>query len=160
MSTENTTDGTETLEQALEREHREIDAGIEEFTSGGDAQPLLQAMDALRRHIYLEEEFLFPPLRKAGMMMPVFVMVREHADMWRLLDDLQPRLQSGEGGSTVQDACQALVSLLQAHNPKEEQILYPQADAVLGAEAGGELKQFMRTGAMPDGWTAEGLRTA
>jgi iron-sulfur cluster repair protein YtfE (RIC family) len=165
MSTEDTTEGTETLAQALEREHREIDAGIEAFTAGGQdaaaaAEPMLAAIRALRRHIYLEEEFLFPPLRGAGMMMPVFVMVREHAEMWRLLDELEPRLAAGASPGGLAEACTQLVSLLQAHNPKEEQILYPPAEQTLGAQATGELRQFMRTGALPDGWTAEGLRTA
>jgi len=27
--------------------------------------------------------FLFPPLRDAGMVAPVFVMLREHGQMWR-----------------------------------------------------------------------------
>ena len=48
-------------------------------------------MDGLRRHIYLEEEFLFPPLRAAGMMAPLFVMVRQHGELWdamRALDAL------------------------------------------------------------------------
>jgi regulator of cell morphogenesis and NO signaling len=69
-----------TLGSALEREHREIDGGIEKFAAGleaggMDTEPLLQAMAGLRRHIYLEEEFLFPPLRANGMMMPIFVML-------------------------------------------------------------------------------------
>ena len=84
----------DTLAAALEHEHREIDEGIEAFTSGqADAEtqtaPLTRAMDALRRHIYLEEEFLFPPLRSAGLMAPVFVMLREHGEMWKTLDLLE-----------------------------------------------------------------------
>lgn len=56
----------ESLAAALEREHHEIDAGIAAFTAApGDWQPLARAIRALRRHIYLEEEFLFPLLREA-----------------------------------------------------------------------------------------------
>ena len=58
---------TESLAAALEQEHQEIDAGISTFTaSPGDPQPLTRAIRALRRHIYLEEEFLFPLLGEAG----------------------------------------------------------------------------------------------
>lgn len=65
----------ETLSAALEHEHRDIDGGIEEHaaqlrTGSADPAPIVRAMAGLRRHIYLEEEFIFPPLREAGMMMP------------------------------------------------------------------------------------------
>jgi iron-sulfur cluster repair protein YtfE (RIC family) len=148
-----------TLAEALELEHREIDAGIERFVDGsGRADSLTRAGAALRRHIYLEEEFLFPPLRDAGLMAPVFVMVREHGQMWRTLDGLDGQLAGGVADPAVRDACAELVAQLQAHNPKEEQILYPQADAVLGAEAGGQLAAFLESGAMPEGWVCEGAR--
>ena len=59
------------LSAVLVHEHNEIDAGIEAFLEGlslGETrmQELTRAVEALRRHIYLEEEFLFPPLRAAG----------------------------------------------------------------------------------------------
>ena len=124
-----------TLGAALEREHREIDEGIEEFTSGLEAgerktEPLVRATAALRRHIYLEEEFLFPPLRAAGLMAPLFVMVREHGEMWRTLDALDAELAEQEEHGQVLDTCHRLVAELEAHNSKEEAIIYPQADAL------------------------------
>ena len=62
---------TDQITDALTREHHAIDAGIETFLAD-DADPatLREALDALRRHIYLEERFLFPPL-KQSMMMPI-----------------------------------------------------------------------------------------
>jgi hypothetical protein len=68
---------------ALEREHREVDEGIEAFADGPpagqrDRKPLIRAIHALRRHIYLEEVFLSPPLRAAGLVAPVLVMLREY----------------------------------------------------------------------------------
>ncbi|QDO88287.1 hemerythrin domain-containing protein [Ornithinimicrobium ciconiae] len=83
-----------TLTEALEREHDEIDAGLEAFGEGLDAgnfreDELTRAAQALRRHIYLEETFLFPPLRAAGMLPPVLVMLREHGEIWRTLDALE-----------------------------------------------------------------------
>ena len=83
--------GTESLAAALEREHREIDAGIAASTaSPWDPQPLARASRALRRHIYLEEEFLFPLLHQAepALAAPIFVMLREHAQIWGTLDEL------------------------------------------------------------------------
>ncbi len=82
---------SESLALALRREHQEIDAGIDACTAADpDSGELSRAIGALRRHIYLEEEFLFPLLRQAepGLTAPILVMLREHAEIWPLLDEL------------------------------------------------------------------------
>lgn len=149
----------ETLSVALEREHREIDAGIEQFVASGDGgadpAPLLRAMDALRRHIYLEEEFLFPPLREAGMIPPIMVMLREHGELWETMDVLQSSLDNASGDAEMRDTCTELLAQLASHNSKEEPIIYPQADRILSAEATGELRVFLDSGRLPDGWVCE-----
>lgn len=154
---------TETLAQALEREHREIDEGIEAFvasrgTGAPDTAALAQAVAGLRRHIYLEEEMFFPPLRAAGLMGPVLVMLREHGEMWRLLDQLQAELAGDAAGELAGRLLDDLMPRLEAHNLKEERILYPQADAVLEGEPGEELREFMASGRMPPGWVCEMAR--
>ncbi|UXY25323.1 hemerythrin domain-containing protein [Streptomyces sp. HUAS TT20] len=156
--------GIETVAEALEREHHEIDEGIETFTAaiaGGtpDAQPLTRAVAALRRHIYLEEEFLFPPLRAAGLVMPVFVMVREHGQMWKILDALDDELRDGTVRASVADLLRDLQEELTAHNSKEEQILYPQTEQVLTVEAKAELQELLEVGRTPEGWVCEALRS-
>lgn len=144
---------SETLAAALEREHREIDEGIEAFTASGGQEtgPLKRALDALRRHIYLEEEFLFPPLRDGGLMAPVFVMLREHGEIWRAMDRLEGEL----GGEAGQAAAHELLAILERHNSKEEPILYPQADAVLTPEAAERLHGFIASGRTPEGWVCQ-----
>lgn len=144
----------ETLAQALEREHHEIDAGIEEFlanrSQGGDqAEPLSRALKALRRHIYLEEEYLFPPLDQAGLVAPIFVMLREHAEMWQTMDTIDEQLKSSPPSEEI---CQELLAQLERHNSKEEAIIYPQADTTLGAELDAELRALLAKGEMPQGW--------
>lgn len=156
--------GTETVAEALEREHHEIDDGIAAFTAalaGGapDPQPLARAVAALRRHIYLEEEYLFPPLRATGLVMPVFVMVREHGGMWTLLDTLDDELSGGAVPASVPDLLRELQELLAAHNPKEEQILYPRTGQVLTGAAAAELRALLDAGRTPDGWVCEALRS-
>jgi regulator of cell morphogenesis and NO signaling len=153
----------DTLGAALEREHREIDAGIEAFTSGlaaGESQTesLTRAMEGLRRHIYLEEEFLFPPLRAAGMMAPIFVMLREHGEMWKTLDKLDAELSRGTAGAAVAEVCRELEVQLETHNSKEEPILYPQADTVLTASASADLRAFLESGRTPEAWVCAGAR--
>jgi iron-sulfur cluster repair protein YtfE (RIC family) len=141
------------LSAALEREHREIDEGIAEFSTALDAgkvqpEPLRRAIRALRRHIFLEEAFIFPPLREAGLFAPVLVMVREHAAIWKTLDQLDAGLQ---GGGPAADCVHRLRIQLLHHNMKEERIVYPEADRVLAEQAAG----ILGYGEMPQGWVCE-----
>jgi regulator of cell morphogenesis and NO signaling len=150
--------GTESLAAALEREHQEIDAGIAAFSgSPGDPQPLARAIGALRRHIYLEEEFLFPLLGKAdpALLAPVFVMLREHAQIWAVLDALERE----PGGGTGHALCRQLVSRLLHHNLKEERVLYPRADDALPPAAASRLRAFLGNGEVPEGWVCVKARS-
>lgn len=169
MSAPANTPSSVSIAELLTREHREIDAGIEAFVAGSDARvndatgnwvsPLLAAMTALRRHIYLEETFLFPPIRAAGLVLPLMVMVREHGELWRAMDELAAALD--EGGDDAQRQadlvarCDAMLALLEAHNSKEEPIIYSRAEMDLSADARTELAHFVRTGRTPPGWVCE-----
>lgn len=147
----------ETLREALEREHHQIDRGIEEFlAAGGDgAGPdgLRTAMVALRRHIYLEEELLFPPLQAAGLFAPVLVMLNEHGELWRTMDALEDQLTAGAAPEGLHESAAALLAQLDAHNTKEEPIIYGEADVVLSVDATAELHDFLAHEALPPGWT-------
>lgn len=152
----------ETLQSALEREHREIDRGIEAYIArlgdGATATPLVEAIQALRRHIYLEERFLFPPLRAAGMGMPVMVMVREHGELWRTMDTLTALVGDGADSRRLGDACGELLQQLDRHNSKEEPVIYPLADTALTAGASTELTRLLATGQTPEGWICQQAR--
>ncbi|OBH19895.1 hemerythrin domain-containing protein [Mycolicibacter terrae] len=150
----------ESLSAALEREHQEIDAGIRAFldkldAGSVDADALRETLAALRRHIYLEEELLFPPISTGAQMMSVFGMIRGHGEIWRTMDTLD-ELAGGPGGPVEQDAlreaCQRLSALLIDHNKVEEPVIYPAADTGLAPEQAAELAGFIASGRMPDGW--------
>lgn len=150
----------ESLAAALEREHHEIDAGIAAFTaSPGDPQPLTRAIRALRRHIYLEEEFLFPLLCQAepGLAALVFVMMREHAQIWATLDSLEGDLDAAAAGTRLV-LCRQLTVRLLHHNLKEERVLYPRADDVLPPAAADRLRAFLGSGELPEGWVCTKAR--
>ena len=157
---------TDPLSAALEREHHEIDDGIEAFLVGrregrGDLDALVRAVEALRRHIFLEEEFVFPPLREAGLVAPVFVMLREHGEIWRTLAILETQLDAAGGERSEVETCELLLAQLERHNAKEEAIIYPQADTALSAAADAGLRAFIEAGRLPEGWgCAEQLREA
>lgn len=167
------------LQEALTREHREVDAAVEAFVGDlargvVDASRLRPALVALRRHIYLEEEVVFPPVQRAGLVMPVLVMLREHGELWRtmdrlegLLDDLA-RPSAGTGGDeTTGEAadsgsrdelvatCRGLLVALERHNGKEEPIVYPHVSSDLSAAEQAVLSDLMASGATPDGWTCQ-----
>lgn len=151
---------SEALADALEREHREIDAGIERFLTSGQngadqTASLLEAMNALRRHIYLEEEFLFPLLRDAGLFAPLFVMLREHGEIWDTMQGIETELRGRSAGGPSRETGRRLLAQLEQHNLKEEAVIYPQADDVLGADQDARLREFVATGQMPPGWVCE-----
>lgn len=147
----------DTLAAALEREHHEIDRGIEAFLVGRaegqpQTEPLARAIEALRRHIFLEEHFVFPPLRDAGLVAPIFVMLREHGEIWDTLDVLDAQLIANPDAAAMSEICDKLLEQLARHNAKEEPILYSQTDAVLTTAAGADLRAFLAAGRRPDRW--------
>ncbi|WP_182358886.1 hemerythrin domain-containing protein [Tomitella gaofuii] len=147
-----------TLAEALEAEHHAIDDGIYAFLNGdADGRERLEAVfDELRRHIYLEEVYLFPPLRDAGMMAPVFVMLREHGEMWQILDQVDAALTVDPvPASSAAALCRDLLTRLDAHNSKEEPILYPELQGVLSDSAAEQYLAFLEGGESPDGWVCE-----
>jgi regulator of cell morphogenesis and NO signaling len=147
----------ESLALALQREHQEIDAGIDAYAAADpDPDAPSRAIGALRRHIYLEEEFLFPLLllrAEQGLTAPILVMLREHAEIWLLLDELdrEPADGSGSAGSRSGLVRQLTTRLLH-HNVKEERVLYPRADATLSASDADLLRVFLGSGELPAGW--------
>lgn len=151
---------TDTLAAALEREHREIDGGIEQYLRAGDTGSLSRAVRALRRHIYLEEEFVFPPLRDAGLVPPIFVMLREHGQIWSVLDALDAGLAGDAAPDQIRDLCRQLMVLEQHHNPKEERIIYPESDRVLTAAATAGVRDLLGSGDLPSGWVCERARVS
>lgn len=149
-----------TLIEALEAEHRVIDEGIEAFAravadGSADLGSLQQTFGLLRRHIYAEEEFLFPPLREAGLVMPILVMLREHGEMWHQMEALEQMVASGDESEGIAAACDGLLTLLEQHNLKEEPIIYPQADITLSPDLSGQIEEFLESGQMPEGWVCQ-----
>ena len=148
------------LSVVLKREHHEIDSAIAAFIENLDggcvqAEPLSAAVEALRRHIYLEETILFPPIREAGMVMPIVVMMREHGELWRTMGALTDLIADRADSEQLRDTCHRLLGQLEQHNSKEEPIIYPHVDCDLPALVSAELARFIETGRIPDGWACQ-----
>lgn len=106
---------------------------------------------ALRRHIAMEEQILFPAIEdKTGMRQtgPTNAMRLEHREIERVLDGLAPLLTVQERWTAIQ-AIEGEIAdpsaLFRSHDGKEEAVLYPMADRLLGAEAARKLIGQMRT---------------
>jgi iron-sulfur cluster repair protein YtfE (RIC family) len=123
----------------LQQHHKHCDdlyARAEEACANGDwvegAAAFAQLSAELETHFQSEEELLFPAFEAATGMRsgPTEMMRSEHRQMRELLarmaSDLEARDADGYGG-----AAETLLILMQQHNMKEENILYPMCDNVL-----------------------------
>lgn len=134
-------------------QHQQIDQGVQGIVDGsGTPAELAAALKLLRQHLYVEEAALFPPLAKAGLAMPVFVMQREHGQMWPLITTLEAACATGAGREALHTQAGQLLMLLKMHNPKEEQIVYAAADRYEPAHPDAPLVAAMAAAHMPAGW--------
>ena len=103
-----------------------------EWAAGEKAFALL--LSQLETHFTSEEEVLFPAFEAATGMTsgPTEVMRGEHRQMRDLLAQMRGALAARDG-DTFGGAAETLLILMQQHNMKEENILYPMCDNALGA---------------------------
>ncbi|MDP2762714.1 MAG: hemerythrin domain-containing protein [Sideroxyarcus sp.] len=89
---------------------------------------------AMTQHFRMEEEILFPALQSAGGPAgPVQIMLMEHAQMNDLFEQMAIALAAKDAQS-YGGIAETLLIVMQQHNHKEEQILYPIADHILAAQ--------------------------
>lgn len=154
---------TSAVGTVLEADHHRIDAHFANFARAlaedtVDAVSFANAGAALRHHIYVEESLHFPPLRRAGLLAPVLVMLREHGEIWRLLDALDEAIGSGTSAADLVADWQVLERALADHNVREENILYPAADRILPLDVAEEVLDGLSSGRTPEGWVCEMAR--
>ena len=99
---------------------------------------LAEFVDGVARHLACEEDLLFPAFEAAtgSGAGPTTVMRMEHQQIRRLLDALRDALARRDREDYL-GISETLLLLMQQHNAKEENILYPLADRVLHAESAG-----------------------
>jgi len=147
----------------LTHEHHEVDEALLGLLGALDRgehrpEPVLEAITSLRRHIYLEEALMFPPLAERGLMMPIAVMLREHGRLWRTLDTLTVLITGAvtpEKQDQVRGVCEDLLAQLESHNVKEEQIVYGSAETMLTPEERDRLVTAIETADLPYGWVCQ-----
>ena len=90
---------------------------------------------AMRVHFDGEEKTLFPTFEaKTGISMgPTQVMRMEHLQLMTLLDDARDALSGGDVDAYL-GVVDTLLIIMQQHNMKEENMLYPMCDQHLAGE--------------------------
>lgn len=139
------------IAEFLAAEHRGCDesfASAEEAAQAGDlarCRAVFQRFQAeMERHFQKEEDALFPAFEQASgnAMGPTRVMRLEHRQMREALAGMEGALAGGDLADFLGQA-EALLILMQQHNIKEEQVLYPMCDRLLGSAVGSVI-QAMR----------------
>lgn len=131
------------LTEPLRHHHKHCDdlfiaaeAAVADRDWNGAQQMLPDFIAEMETHFRTEEETLFPAFEAAtGMTMgPTRMMRVEHAQMRELFGQMSSAL-AGRDGTAFAGAAETLLVLMQQHNMKEENILYPMCDRGLDAQA-------------------------
>lgn len=141
----------EPLSAVLTQQHRDMDAMLESLTEG-DSSRVHDMLAALRKHIWIEEEWLFDAITDSNLVMPLYIMQYEHAEMWSFME----RIEALDGGGGTRMACRKLRKLLSQHDPKEEDLIYAAVDTRVDDDP--SLRAAIETGGVPDGWVCRGQR--
>jgi DUF438 domain-containing protein len=131
-----------TIRSFMTDDHRRCDdlfAEAEQAIGKGNLEAAQAAFGHFRTavlaHFASEEKTLFPSFEaKTGMSMgPTQVMRMEHEQMRALFNDAADALKSGDSEEYLGIA-DTLLIMMQQHNMKEENILYPMCDQHLSTE--------------------------
>ncbi len=124
------------IREFMSDDHRRCDdvfAEAEQAAAAGDWATAQAAFGrfhaAVLRHFGAEESLLFPAFEeKTGMRMgPTQVMRGEHVQMRELMDEAAAALAAHDGERYTGSA-ETLLIMMQQHNMKEENVLYPMCD--------------------------------
>ena len=128
------------IRDLLTDDHRRCDEFFARVEQAVDARQWARASDdfsgfrdAMLKHFAAEETLLFPAFEaRTGMSMgPTQVMRNEHAQMRALLDAAADAL-AGKDADEYSGNAETLLIMMQQHNMKEENVLYPMCDQRLG----------------------------
>ena len=129
----------EQISEIMTHHHRACDdyfSEMENLVSAADWGQIAAAEDRFRNnmlnHFQSEEDVLFPAFEgvTGNSQGPTMVMRMEHKQMRALLDGLQEAINN-QNADQLLGVAETLMLMIQQHNMKEEQILYPMLDQAL-----------------------------
>jgi iron-sulfur cluster repair protein YtfE (RIC family) len=146
--------GTATITTYFEQDHDRLDALLTTFhevkrTDFARAKERFREFKfGLQRHIVWEEDLLFPLWEQHSGITegPTAVMRAEHKRIGAALETLHGKVKQGDPECDAEE--QALIALLEAHNLKEERVLYPAIDHAITEEERQSL--FLRMQQIPE----------
>jgi len=99
--------------------------------------------DRMDNHFVQEETVLFPAFeeRTGQTMGPTQMMRSEHIQMRQLLTEMAIALEQRSKDQYL-GLADTLMMIMQQHNMKEEQVLYPMTEQALGVDAAGVLERI------------------
>ena len=131
------------LKEFFTLDHRRCDekwAEVEAAVQAGDVELEKEKwrtfQSQMLRHLRMEEEVMFPAFEQASGMThggPTFVMRSEHEQMRGLIEQMGTAAD-GDDYEELVELGDTLLMLIQQHNQKEEQMLYPMAERALTAD--------------------------
>ena len=139
-----------TITETMTRNHRHCDElfaeaeeliAQEEWVQGREKFEAFR--DAMENHFSQEENVLFPGFeqRTGQSMGPTQVMRMEHTQMRQLMADMEAAV-THEDDERYLGLSETMMMVMQQHNMKEEQMLYPMADQAYAEEAESTLKEM------------------
>jgi hemerythrin-like domain-containing protein len=143
-----------TITEFMESDHRRCDelfAAAERLVAAGEwsaaADAYAKFHSAIEHHFSMEEDELFPAFEDAmgSTMGPTQVMRMEHGQMRALFERMRNALAVKE----IEDylgASDTLLILMQQHNMKEEQMLYPMSERTLADGTAALLQRMQAVG--------------
>jgi hemerythrin-like domain-containing protein len=129
----------QSIKEFMAGDHRQCDdffVAVETAIVGGAwdvaASAFAKFQDAMLRHFSTEESLLFPAFeQRTGMYMgPTQVMRGEHIQLRELMLVAEEALLAQDADTYLGDA-ETLLIMMQQHNMKEENVLYPMCDQQL-----------------------------
>jgi uncharacterized protein (DUF2249 family)/hemerythrin-like domain-containing protein len=136
--------------ELLEADHRRLDGSLTEVTTlarqhlfRSARQRFAEFRYGLERHLVMEEQLVFPVLRRlVGTPDPCPRLLGEHGVIRHLLDELEWTLRR-EDSATVVGQASDLCEVLRIHCGREAREVYPSVD-LIDARAAAELVQRMQ----------------
>ncbi len=131
------------IREFMSQDHKDCDllfAKAENAASGEDwetaSQALNEFIDAMERHLGVEEQGLFPAFEEATGVLtgPTEMMRMEHDQMRSLFTEMKSAMDQ-QSSDDYLGVAETLLILMQQHNIKEEQILYSMMDQRLSEDA-------------------------
>ena len=133
----------DTINDHMTADHRRCDAIFEEAeraARAGDLAVLARAssefLSRITAHIAVEERLLFPAFEERTGMSgggPTAVMTEEHRAMGVLFDQMRAAVATNDTTGYLRASGQMMEILIQ-HNQKEEMMMYPMLDRVMGGD--------------------------